>query len=330
MKAHKILPGAKSLSRILEISPEAKRRLKWLDWFKARGRNARLTCRHFGISPDTFYRWNKRFKPGYLLTLESLSSKPKRFRQSGLLSSTIDLIISLRREEMGLSKYKLNQVLKRDYGLAVSPSTIGRIISKKGLIKEALLARSIKKRKRLNYVIPRIRASFFLRYQYPGFLVQIDTKHLIVLGQKFYQFTAIDCYTKFSFSKVYTQGSSLMAKDFLESLMAYFPFKIKSIQTDNGSEYLLYFHRECVKRNLVHYFSHPRTPKDNALIERLIQTTEYELWLFDQTLIPEVDYLNQRISAWIGRYNTYRPHQSLNYLTPMEYYQQKGGNVSGR
>jgi len=103
-------------------------------------------------------------------------------------------------------------------------------------------------------------------------------------------------------------------------------------RTDNGSEYLLYFHQECLKRKITHYFSHPYTPKDNALAERMIQTTIYELWLFDQTLIPEVAYLNQKLSVWVGRYNTYRPHQSLNYLTPMEYYQEykrKGDKVSG-
>ncbi len=33
MTAHKILPGAKTLARILDISPEAKRRLRWLDWY---------------------------------------------------------------------------------------------------------------------------------------------------------------------------------------------------------------------------------------------------------------------------------------------------------
>jgi len=332
MKAHKILPEAKTLSKILDISSEAKRRLKWLDWWVAHGRNVRLTCRHFGISPDTFYRWKKRFRPGYLKTLESLSSKPHSVRKSGISSLTIDLIVKLRREDMGLSKYKLNQILKRDFGITLSSSTIGRILEKKGLIKEANLAKSLKKRKKLNYVIPRIRASFNLRYKFPGYLVQIDTKHLIILGRKFYQFTGIDCYSKLSFSFVYTVGSSSSARDFLLRLINFFPFPVKSIQTDNGSEYLLYFHQECTKKGIVHYFSYPKTPKDNALVERFIQTTEYELWLFDETLIPEIDYLNKKISVWISRYNTYRPHQSLNYLTPMEYFllKTKGGEVSGR
>lgn len=335
MKARKILPGAKSLSRILDISPAAKRRLKWLDWYSSHGRNARLTCRHFGISPDTFYRWKKRFKPGCLATLESYSSKPKTFRKSNISQQIIDLLVSLRRQDMGLSKYKLSLILKRDYGISLSPSSAGRVLKTKGLIDQANLAKNIKRRKKINYAIPRIRASIQMRYQYPGFLVQIDTKHLIILGRKYYQFTAIDCYSRFSFSYVYTQASSSTAKDFLLKLIGYFPFKIKAVQTDNGSEYLLYFHRECLKRGIKHYFSYPKIPKDNSLVERLIQTTEYELWLFDETLIPELTYLNQKLGIWISRYNTYRPHQSLKYLTPVEYYQltkqKKGGeNVYGR
>jgi len=333
MKAHKILPGAKTLARILDISPEAKRRLKWLDWYFAHGKNARLTCRHFGISPDTFYRWKKRFKPKCLLTLESQSRKPKNIRQSQVSKTTVDLVIKLRKEDMGLSKYKLSQILLREYQISLSPSSVNRILKKSGLISQANLSREIKRRKRINYVIPRIRASKQLRYQYPGFLVQVDTKHLIILGRRYYQFTAIDCYSKFSFSYAYTKASSSTAKDFLLRLINYFPFKIKSVQTDNGSEYLFYFHQECVKRGIKHYFSHPRTPKDNSLVERLIQTTEYELWLFDEELIPELNYINQKLEFWTGRYNTYRPHQSLNYLTPLEYYQlsqqKKGGKCTG-
>ena len=97
---------------------------------------------------------------------------------------------------------------------------------------------------------------------------------------------------------------------------------------------LLYCHQECTKRRIKHYFSRPKTPKDNSLVERLIQTTEYELWLFDEELIPELNYINQKLEFWTGRYNTYRPHQSLNYLTPLEYYQlsqqKKGGKVYGK
>lgn len=331
MKAHKIIPGAKTLSRIIEISPEAKRRLKWLDYYRSHGRNASLTCRHFGISPDTFYRWKKRFKPGLLVTLESLSTKPKTFRKSSVPNEVIQQIITLRRKNMALSKYKLEAILRRDNSLSLSPSTIGRILTQKGLIEEASIIKGIKRRKRINWKIPRYRISREHRYKSPGYLVQVDTKHLIILGHKYYQLTAVDCFTRIGFSKIYTSTGTVNGKDFLISLLMAFPFKVKAIQTDNGHEFLLYFHKECINRGIIHYFSRPKTPTDNTIVERMIQTTEYELWLFDETIIPEVDYLNSRVSEWFDRYNSYRPHQSLNYLTPMEYYQlQKKGEVYGR
>jgi transposase len=42
---------------LVELSKAAKHRLRIMEWYEAHGKNARLTCRHFGISPDTFYRW---------------------------------------------------------------------------------------------------------------------------------------------------------------------------------------------------------------------------------------------------------------------------------
>ena len=251
----------------------------------------------------------------------SYSTKPRRYRQSILPVYTLQLIKQLRRDDMGLSKYKLAIILQRDYQIKLSPSTIGRILSKLGLINESQNIRSIKKRRRINYSIPRIRASKQMRYKYPGYLICVDTKHLMVFNRKYYQFNAIDCYSKIAYSKVYSKISSTNAADFINGLINFFPFSIESIQTDNGSEYLLHFHQELQKRNINHYFSRPQTPKDNPIIERFIQTTERELWMFDQEILPEVKYLNEKLTWWLGRYNNYRPHQSLHYLTPMAYFQ---------
>ena len=331
MKAHTILPGAARLSRLLDISRKAKQRLEWLDWYNSHGRNARLTCRHFGIAPDTFYRWKRRFKPGILVTLESTSTRPRTMRVSSQSFETIQKVVNLRKTNMALSKYKIAALLTRDHEIHLSASTIGRILTKRGLIEESRLIMGIRRRKRINWNIPRYRISAEHRYKSPGHLVQIDTKHLIILGHKYYQLTAVDCFTRIGFSKIYTSTGTTNGKDFLISLLLAFPFKVEAIQTDNGHEYLLHFHKECIKRGITHFFSRPKTPTDNTMVERIIQTTEYELWLFDETLIPEIDYLNNRISEWFGRYNSYRPHQSLNYLTPMEYYQLKlKGEVYGR
>src|SRR3989338_857375 len=63
------------------LSRAAKQRLQVLDWYRVHGENARLTCRHFGISPDTFYRWKRRYNPKALTTLESRSHRPHHLRQ---------------------------------------------------------------------------------------------------------------------------------------------------------------------------------------------------------------------------------------------------------
>ncbi|MBC7349486.1 MAG: helix-turn-helix domain-containing protein [Candidatus Aminicenantes bacterium] len=50
------------------ISKGAARRLQWFDYYN-RCRNARKTCRYFGISVQTFYRWKRRFDPYDLTTI---------------------------------------------------------------------------------------------------------------------------------------------------------------------------------------------------------------------------------------------------------------------
>jgi len=334
MVAHKILPGAKTVLRIsVGLSDIAKQRSKWIDWYYAHGLNKRLTARHFGLSPNTVYKWLRRGQGKTLKSYESYSTKPRRFRQSNLPTLTIKLINQLRQEDMGLSKYKLAIILKRDYQINISSSTIGRVLTKSGLIKESQNIRSIKRKRRINYSIPRIRASKQMRYKYPGYLVCVDTKHLLILDRKYYQFNAIDCYSKVAYSKVYNSITSSNAADFINSFINFFPFPVESIQTDNGAEYLLHFHQELQRRNINHYFSRPQTPIDNPMVERFIQTTERELWMFDQDLLPDINYLNDKLSWWVDRYNTYRPHQSLYYLTPMSYFQSlhvklsKGGSV---
>jgi len=45
------------------------------------GRNGVRTCRHFGISRQTFYRWKRRFDRHDLTTLEEHSHRPRKVRQ---------------------------------------------------------------------------------------------------------------------------------------------------------------------------------------------------------------------------------------------------------
>src|SRR5487761_253877 len=82
-------PRSRYLERgAAEVSREALKRLQWFDHYQTHGRNAALTCRYFGISRQTFYRWKRRYDEENLRTLEDRSHRPhhrRRSRSSGIL-----------------------------------------------------------------------------------------------------------------------------------------------------------------------------------------------------------------------------------------------------
>jgi hypothetical protein len=53
MRHYNILPI--SVIQNASLTKGGLKRLSWMDWYFSHGENAELTCRHFGISKDTFY-----------------------------------------------------------------------------------------------------------------------------------------------------------------------------------------------------------------------------------------------------------------------------------
>jgi len=83
-----------------ELSAQARRRLKWMDYYESHGHNARLTCRYFGISPQTFYRWRRRYDPQNLRTLEDRSRRPRRRRQPTWSPELAQAVLRLRERRL--------------------------------------------------------------------------------------------------------------------------------------------------------------------------------------------------------------------------------------
>lgn len=299
------------------LSKEAKRRLAWIDFYRTHGNNGALTCRHFAIARSTFYRWLARFDPHDLSSLQDKSSASLRRRKSVIPTSTVDAILRLRDQRPAWSKYKLSVVLARDVGIEVSASTIGRVLKKHGRIdKKASLKRiraakgRHKRRRRPKDLIPST----------PGQLIQIDTKHLnLPWSEKRYHFEAIDLATRMKVSGVAKTASSRSASAFLLCALSAFPFQGSAIQTDNGSEFAHLFERACEEAGIPHYLSYPRCPKQNAWVERVIRTTQDEYYLYHEIPVEIEEHV--ALLAWLDQdYNEVRPHQSLGYLTPLEYY----------
>lgn len=71
------------------------------EWNQAHGENARLTCHHFGISPDTFYRSKRRYKAKDLTTLEARSRRPQRVRKATWSQELEETVLELRESAPG-------------------------------------------------------------------------------------------------------------------------------------------------------------------------------------------------------------------------------------
>lgn len=214
------------------------------------------------------------------------------------------------------SKYEIQEELRRQ-GIIVGRSAIQKVINRH---LELLNTQHLKKLARhRKYAIARLRASREMREKYPGALVQIDTKHFYVLGIRFYLFCAVDCKSRYGFVWCYKTISSASGADFLQKVIAYFPFKVEAIQTDNGSEYLLNFHKACTDKGIIHYFTYPHTPKMNGRAERIIKTAVYEYFHWQYDLLPDLDQINRHCMIFNSKYNTKRFHQKLGYKTPQEY-----------
>jgi len=325
MRHYRIVPWKQVCDS--SISRDGLKRLEWMDWYFSHGRNAEATCRHFGISKSVLYRWLNRFNKKNLKTLEfdTKTRRPNNVRATTMPLYVQKRVYEIRKQDLEKSKYEIQEELKHE-GIYSGQSAIQHVINKH----RELLNLQHRKRMRIhrNRSIKRIKAAWNLREKELGSLVQIDTKHLYVLGERFYVFVAIDCKSRYGFINCYKTASSFNAADFLLKVIDYFPFRINAVNTDNGSEYLLHFQKACERLNIPHYFTTPHTPKMNGRAERLIQTVEYEFFNYQYDLLPNLEEINKRCILFNDKYNFKRYHRAISYRTPREFvmlYLQKGG-----
>ena len=300
------------------LSKEALRRLTWIDWYFTHEKNAEATCRHFGISKSVFYRWFNRFDRRNLKTLE-FDTKTRRPHHVRGMTTPLWIqrkIYEIRISDLEKSKYEIQAEL-RDEGIVVGRKCIQKVINRHRELLNTQHRRQV--RKHHNYKIARIKAAIELREKALGSLIQVDTKYFYVLGRKFYIFSAIDCKSRYGFIYCYKSISSSSGKDFIRKVREYFPFKIQAINTDNGSEYLLNFHKEVSSWGIQHFFTDPHCPKQNGRVERFHQTAEYEYFNYQYDLLDNLEEINKHCMLFNEKYNKKRLHKSLGYKTPEKY-----------
>jgi putative transposase len=307
------LPAAPALSR------EAKKRLAWFDY--ARTHSVSQTCRHFGIARSLFYYWQPRYDPRDLSQIECRSSRPRRVRQRQWTAAEVEAVRQAREQYPRWGKQKLAVVLARR-GIHLCVATVGRILTdlkRRGLLVEP---RRIRATARTRHPRPHARRKpkgAALPRDVPGALIELDTMRLYPApGVVRYQFTAVDVASRYGVVGVRGTATARTAKEFLAEAHARFPFDIKAIQIDGGSEFMAAFEAECQDARTPLGVLPPDSPKLNGHVERANRTHREESWeCYEGDL--DLPTISAALRIWEDVYNSDRPHHALGLRTPAEF-----------
>jgi putative transposase len=316
----------KRCAKIMDLSKQALLRLNWII-YHYEGHTIAQTCRYFGIAPKTFHKWFNRFDEDNIHSLRKLedqSRAPKHVRQREITPLEEERIVKLRKENMRYGKMKLVKLYQRQYNAPISSWKVQYTIEKYKLYpnkaKKDRINLKTRRTKTKNHKKKRLTELQKLPWHQKraGYIICLDTVEKRFGNLKRYFFTAIDQYGKVAFARMYQSKNTLNAKDFLTRLYLLMDGNVPRVGHDNGSEFKKYFEKACQDLSIEQYYSRVRTPKDNGVNERFNRTLQEE-FIQEGFMSPDPNITNPRLTEWLIKYNYYRPHQSLNYQTPIEF-----------
>lgn len=307
-----------------EISPEAKQRLEWIIFYYTVGnRNVRETASYFGIAPKTLHKWKSRFDPHRIQSLEAQSRSPKKKRIWEVSEEQEKRIIALRTRYLQYGKKKLKILYQQDYHEPVSTWKIERVIRKHHLYPNPQEHKKKLRRMKYRRYKPKLRIHQVDTSTLTGTLWHTDTVILSWYGQRRIIFTAIEDKTKLGYARIYQTNSSRKATDFLKRLIYLSEGDMQIIHSDNGSEFAGEFEKACEELHIQQVYSRVRTPNDNPALERFNRTIQEEWLEFSEIGLDDINEGNIDLTDWLIEYNNHRPHESLDYLTPLAYAQKQ-------
>ena len=172
--------------------------------------------------------------------------------------------------------------------------------------------------------------------KYPGERVQIDVKYVPAKSLtkevkekegRYYQYTAIDEYTRQRVLWASKEHSTYASTEFLKIIKKKFKYKIECIQTDNGAEFTnrlttyrdkkTLFEKALEEAGIRHKLIKPKTPRHNGKVERS-HRKDQERFYYNKIFCSFEDFKN-RLKYWEKEYNNF-PMKPLKWLSPNEKY----------
>lgn len=228
-------------------------------------------AKYYRISRNAIYEWRHKYDGKSWKSLVDKSHRPHHHPKE---HTQQEKEMILRR----YPRYKDDKIMLwdslRKSGYTRSYASLVRVVNK--------WAKPEEKKKHSKKPMP------YKRAEYPGQKVQVDVKfvpsYCIVDGQKYYQYTAVDECTRWTFREMYDEHSTYSSVDFLKKLILKSPFPIREIQTDNGAEWtraLLsndgkpsLFEKALEEFGIKYHRIRVATPRHNGKVERQHRTDE--------------------------------------------------------
>ena len=275
----------------------------------------------------TIYRWRERYD-GSLRSLEDKSRRP-HYHPNQHTEEEIKLIKDYKRNNKDTGLVTLWVKLK-EAGYTRTVQGLYHVLQRLGIYKKT------PSKKKEN------EPSEWVTGTYPGEKVQVDVKfvptnclspELKSLGEKFFQYTGIDEYTRIRYTWFTNEHSTYMSSEFAKRMVKYFKeqydIKIKTIQTDNGFEFTNRLSWNAALKNKKTLFEitleelgieyktiKPYTPKENGRVERS-HRKDQERFYYKKVFYSLEDLRNQG-KVWRKEYNNF-PMRPLGWLSPKEY-----------
>ena len=280
-----------------------------------------------GVHENTVYNWLSAYRGRGFEALADLSRAPK-IHPNEYSEETKNLIRKIRAEGLKKEKRYLGEGviahrMKRDWGIEVSHSGVGKFLRGEGLIPE-------QKRRR-----PKKERADRCRIHEPGELVQMDVKYAAknIAGQWFYQYDTIDYVTGIVIGDIYPIQSTYESVKFLEVVLKRSPFSVLGLQTDNHSTFTNYYtgyqksadpshprlhalDLACARNGIVHYLIDPGKPAQNGKIERFHLTSENDF--YQKETFKDLNSLKRKFRDFLYYHNNERENLANDYLTPLE------------
>ena len=228
----------------------------------------------YRMSRKTVHKWKRRYDG----TVESLKNRSRAPLHSPLKQSDWEIQLVQRYAKKYPRGLLLGYEKAQKSGYARSYGCFKRTASK---------LRPPEKKKRARQNKPYERAA------YPGQKLQVDVKFVpsdcVADGQKYYQFTAKDECTRWTYREMYEEHSTHSAWQFLMNLVRKAPFPIRTIQTDNGTEFTnallvtkskhkTLFESALLEMGIAYHRIQIATPRHNGKVERQHRTDELRFY----------------------------------------------------